>query len=367
MKSTRLFIFVASIVAAGQLSAQEVHRYPGTDTVLANRWGWAVAEARRTGAGEFWVGYSVRRLMDEDSYIVSDHVTHGTAGENASLYDLLQIPKPPGLGRTNGYRSKEGADIFKRMKDIALLFRYSSAASGDPSVQEERICDMELLIDLRKIPVFWIGMADDDQSVERLAALFKTVSSNSIKKHLVEAVGIHQRSDKVYPFLSALLKSKEPDDVRANGAFWVSQQRNPAALPLLMDVAQQDPSVNVREQAVFAVSQIDGDASTDALITLVRKADNTTVRARAAFWLGQKASQKAVATLEDVVAGDDESDVQRQALFALSQMKDKEGVDRLIRIAETHPNPRIRKQAIQILGQSDDPKALEALIEIAKK
>jgi len=282
VKPAGLLVFVASLFAAVQLSGQEVHRYPGTDTLLGDRWGWAIAEAGRTGASEFWVGYSIRRLMDEDSYILSDHAFHGSAGERTSLYDLLQIPKPPGLGRNNGYRSNEGTGIFKRMKDIALLFRYSSVSSGDPSIQEARICDMGLLTDLRKLPIFWIGMTNDDQSVERLATLYRTVSSTIVKKRLVEAVGIHQLSDRVYPFLCAVLKSKEPDDVRKNAAFWVSQQRNPAGLQLLMDVAEQDPSTKVREQAVFAVSQIDGDGSTDALITLVRKADNTKVRARAA-------------------------------------------------------------------------------------
>ncbi len=305
--------------------------------------------------------------MEDDSYILSGNVVSGTNGTRTSLYEILGLSKPPGASTRDESGRNEGTNVFKRMKDVALLFLCSGDRAGAPNVVGVRMCTMELSVDLKKSPVFWLGTADDDQSVHLLQDVYKNISEHGVKKRVVEAVGIHQRSEEAYPFLRGVLNSREPDDVRAQAAFWVSQQHNPGALSLLMDIAQHDPSPKVREQAVFAVSQTGGDASIDALITLVRKSDNTKVRAKAAFWLGQKASQKAVSTLEEVIAGDDGTEVQRQALYGLAQSKSREGIERIIRIAETHPNPGIRRQAIQILGQSDDPKALDALIDIARK
>ncbi len=366
MRSILLSIII--IAAFGGLAAQDVHQYPGGEASLGSRWKWALDEVSHSGnRKDFWIGYSIKRLMDEDSYILSGSVFSGSVSSRISLYDELQMTKPEGVSKNPGSRSNADRSIFKRMKDVAILFLCSTTPSGESSIQKVEICNMELSIDLKKNPVFWIGWTDDEQSVQRLAELYKTVSLPAAKKRFVEAIGIHQQSKKVYPFLSDLLKSSDPDEVRANAAFWLSEQHNPDALSLLMNVAQTDRSTKVREQAVFPISQIDDEASTDALITLVRKADDSKVRAKAAFWLGQKASQKALATLDDIIASDDETDVQRQALYALSQEKNKEGTDRLIRIAKTHPNPRIRKQAIQILGQSDDSRALEALIEIVRK
>ncbi|HTP13384.1 MAG TPA: HEAT repeat domain-containing protein [Bacteroidota bacterium] len=363
----RLTGLVVWFIVTGALSAQEAHRYSGPDTLLARRWTWAVEEGARTGADSFWIGYSIRRLMDDDSYIVSGSVVSGTKGTRTSLYEILGLHTPTGTGDRDGSRMNEGTNVFKRMKDVALLFLLSGTRSGEPNIIGVKLCNMELSVDLKKHPVLWLGATDDDQSVRHLTNLYKSIREDSEKRRLVEAVGIHQRSAEVYPFLSDVLKSRDADDVRAQAAFWVSQQHNPDALSFLMDIAQHDPSAKVREQAVFAVSQTDGDASTDALITLVRKGDNAKVRGKAAFWLGQKASQKAVSTLEDIVSSDEETEVQRQALYGLAQIKSREGIDRLIKIAENHPNPRIRRQAIQILGQSDDPKALDALIDIARK
>ena len=364
--STLLAIII--VTALVRLPAQEVHPYTGAEASLENRWKWALDESSRVGAGkDFWVGYSIQRLMDEDSYVLSGNVFSGSVSSRVSLYDVLKLAKPEGIKTNARSESNAGTSIFKRMKDVAMLLLCSKGSAGQTVVQKVDICTMELSTNLKKTPVFWVGQSDDEQSVRLLAELYKTASLPEARKRFVEAIGIHQQSKQVYPFLSDLLKSDDPDEVRSNAAFWLSEQHNPEGLQLLMNVAQSDRSLKVREQAVFAISQIGDNASTDALITLVRKSDDTKLRAKAAFWLGQIASRKAIATLEDIVASDDQTDVQRQALYALSQQKDTEGVDRLIRIANTHPNPRIRKQAIQILGQSEDPRALGALIEIVRK
>ncbi len=369
MNRTRLCLLLSVLLGVfPALFGQEVHPYAGSDSSLAGRWQWAWQEgSRNTSDKEFWIGYSIKRLMNEDSYLLSGNVISGRMSTRNALYDVLRIARPEGAKKNSDGRTDGEPSVFKRMKDVAILFLCSGSSSGERTIERVELCAMELSLDLKKHPVFWIGSTDDNQSVQLLKSAYKAASLTDVKKHVVEAVGIHQQSDESYPYLSEILKGTEPDEVRGTAAFWLGEQRNPAGLKLLMDVAQNDRSTKVREQAVFAISRIDDDSSIDALITLVRNGRDSKVRSRAAFWLGQKASQKAVSTLEDVIANDGDSDVQRQALYGLWQTKDQQAIERVIKIAQTHPNPRIRKQAIQILGQSDDPKALEALIEIARK
>ncbi|HEY6953057.1 MAG TPA: HEAT repeat domain-containing protein [Bacteroidota bacterium] len=349
------------------LRAQNVVGYVGRDSSLTGRWSWALAEAHRSpGKGEFWVGYSIKRLMDEDAYILSGSVFSGSVQQDRpNLYDVIEGKSSKAIV-TTAWRSHERPGIFKRLKDVAVLFLFSDGSSGIPSVDRIDLCTMELSVDLQKKPLYWLGFADDVESVRHLIGVFSQPVSIDVKKRLVETIAIHQHSDDVYPFLVSVLEGSEQDGVRARAAFWIGEQKNPESLRLLMETAQQDRSRKVREESVFAISQTDGDSSVDALITLARSANDAKVRSKAAFWLGQKTSTKAVATLEDIIAGDEDTDVQRQALYGLSQIKDNEAVNRLIRVAKSHPNPRIRKLAIQILGQTDDPKALEALIDIAR-
>lgn len=360
--------FLVLNFATSVVNSQPITQYAGNDTTIEGRWKWAYGQGSRLGNHQsFWIGYGIKRLMDADSYVLSGRVSSRTLDRGKSLYALITRDTSRQVRSAIERWSGGRVGILKRMKDIALLFLVERNPSGFLEAGKLSECTMDLGFDLGDRPLFWLGTADDNESVRRLRNLYDATSSLDFKKDLVRAAGVHQPSSDVFHFLTGVLKAAESDVVRAQAAFWIGEQDNPEALKILLNAAEKDSSLKVREQAVFAISRLDTNESTDALISLARTANSPKIRGKATFWLGQKASQKAVATLEDIIANNEETEVQRQALFALSQMKGTEGVERLIRIARTHPNPRIRKLAIQLLGQSDDPKALDALIAIVRK
>lgn len=365
-RATLSLLSALMFVACG-LKAQEVIRCPDQSLSLGERWKWASRDgARLVGGKEFWVGYYIKRLMDEDSYLNSGNFYSGSMDSQRSIYDIISGDTSRQTSENRTWGGARRGTIVKVLKEVAILLRVSGRLGDEGSLKKLDVSNMELYVDLRNKPLLWLGGAEDDQSVSLLKDLHDRQSPTELKKDLVLAIGIHQNSRGAFPFLVGVLKSEQADNIRAQACFWLGQQNRSESLSVLMDAAQDDHSAKVKEQAVFAISQLSSDESTEGLISLARKPRDAKVRAMAAFWLGQKASQKAVATLESIIADDEETDVQRQALYALAQIRASEGVDRLIRIAKTHPNPRIRKQAIQCLGQSDDPRALDALIAIVR-
>lgn len=368
MRSRTAFsLLLAMTSIAWVLNAQAVVRCPDPNLSLGERWKWASREgARATGGNEFWVGYCIKRLMNEDSYINSGSFYSGGVDTRRSIYDIISGDTARHTAENRSWREGGRKNIVKVMKEVAILLRISGKFDDEGAMRKLDVSNMDLYVDLRNKPLVWLGGTGDDESVALLKYLFDHQSATDLKKDLLTAIGIHQNSKEVLPFLVGVLESEQADNIRSQAALWLSQQNSPECLPILVRAAKDDRSIKVKEQAVFAVSRLDSDESTEALIGLARKAGESKVRAKAAFWLGQKASQKAVATLESIIADDEETDVQRQALYALAQIHTSEGVDRLIAIAKTHASPRIRKQAIQCLGQSDDPRALDALIAIVR-
>jgi hypothetical protein len=367
MRRRLMLLMMLAIVLVCGLNAQEVVRCPQQNLSLSERWKWASGDGARLIKGkEVWVGYSIKRLMNEDSFMSSGNFYSGAREMRRSLHDVISGDTSGQTGGGMAWGRSEKNNIFKVRKDVAILFGFSGEADADGSLRKIEISNIELSVDLKNKLLLWLGEAEDEQSVNLLTGLFDRLTSTELKKNFVMAIGIHQNSRGVYPFLVGVLKGEQVDDIRSQAAFWLGQLDLPESLPLLAEVAQDDRSARVKEQSVFAISQLSSDESTEALINLARKARDTKVRAKAAFWLGQKASPKAVAILESIISDDETTEVQRQALYALAQIHTSEGVDRLIRIAKTHANPRIRKQAIQCLGQSDDPRALEALIAIVR-
>ena len=363
-----LSLLLTSMFVAIRLNAQVVVRCPDENLSLGERWKWASRDdARPAAEKEYWVGYCIKRLMSEDSYMNSGNFYSGGMDARRSMYDIISGDTTRRTGENRTWGGSGRNKIVKVLKEVAILFRVAGTLTDVSSLKKLELSNMELYVNLRNKPLLWLGGADDEQSVRLLKELFDRPSSAELKTDLVTANGIHQNSKEAFPFLVGVLKSQRDDNIRSQAAFWLGQQNRSESLSVLMEAAQEDRSAKVKEQAVFAISQLPSDESTEALITLARKAADKKVRAKAAFWLGQKASQKAVATLESIIDDDEESDVQRQALYALAQIHTSDGVDRLIKIAGTHTNPRIRKQAIQCLGQSDDPRALDALIAIVRK
>jgi len=370
-----LFALMAAALAAHELP-REVIRYPGTGTAIGPRLEWALHEAktRRYGSG-FRVGYGIRKLMGERSYIGSwndDRLrsTEPTIEEVLTGKRRVEplMPRAEWLSRT----AREVLDDLemdrtaekKVWKDVAILLRYEGDGSADPEKVE--MSNFELDFDFQGLPLLWLGDASDDQSLTLLRGLYAGAKREETKKHVLAAVGIHNTPALVIPILESVLVSRDADELRKDAAFWIGQQDDPAALKVLRRAARTDRSCEVRKGAVFAISQVELEAAVDELIDLARTAESEDVRHEAVFWLGQRASKKAGAALVDFATKDGDSRVQEQAVFALSQLPENQGVEPLIKIARTHPNPHVRKKAVFWLGECHDPRALEALIAIVK-
>jgi HEAT repeat protein len=360
--------------AAASGIPQEVVRPPQPGGTLSARMDWAFGEAsRRSFRDGSWVGYSIRRLMGEHSSIGSFDCR---ATATPTLQEIISgqrneySPSKAAAGVEERARQvlddmdKEGRPEKKVWKDVAILVRYGRAAKT--GIERVEMSNLDLRFDLKRIPLIWLGEAEDAESLAWLKKAYRTVNEEEVKENILAAVGIHQNSALAIPILASVLESREPEHLRRMATFWLSQQNDKKTYELLLETARKDRSREVREGAVFGISLMELEESVDALIGLAKSADDEEVRRQAIFWLGQKASIKATETLKRMAYEGGDQKIQEQAIFALSQLSGKQGVDELIKLAKTHPNPELRKKAIFWLGASGDPRALEVLVEIIK-
>ncbi|MEW5902230.1 MAG: HEAT repeat domain-containing protein, partial [Acidobacteriota bacterium] len=369
-------------VALSHEPPARVFQHPDQAQPLENRLEWAFAEARRQNLpDEFWVGYSIRRMMDERSWIGSfdsrqkaNEVTiqELVTGMRSALpritdEERLKAAARDALKEIEGKpREKVKHSEKKVLKEVAILLRYGDAKIA--ALKKASLSNLSLSFDFKGLPLFWLGESSDEQSLGLIRRLYAQSAGEKAKDDLLAAAGIHGTSGLVVPFLEGVLGSGEPESLRKQAAFWIGQQDDLKGLQILLRAARSDRSERVRKQAVFSISQVDLPEAVDGLIELAkdRSLDSSSVRREAVFWLGQTASKKATAALEEFVWENDDAKVQEQAVFALSGLPDGAGLETLIKIAKTHANQRIRKKAIFWLGESDDPRALEALIAILK-
>jgi hypothetical protein len=368
-----LFLMIAGVVVPA--IPQTVALAPEGLNGLQERWEWAVREAgSERRAGGIWIGYSIQRLMGEDSWIGS--FNSFPEKDEESLYEII-------TGRRIEFEDRDRDDLKdaarkalsraerkrnekKVVKEIAFLFEFRGSPSDLESLRTIRTTNITLHVDLDRLPLLWLGTISTGESVAHLKRLLRDVTSRRVSEKLIQSIGLHGNSPGVFEELVDILKQKGPASEREAAAFWLGQLDTISALKLLVETARNDESRKVAEQAIFAISQMTMNEATETLIDLGRNGPSRETRKKAVFWLGQHASKMVVDTLENLVYKDNDEEIQKQAVFALTQLPDNEGVTHLIRIAKTHQSPRIRKQAVFWLGECDDPRAFEAIVEIAR-
>ena len=331
----------------------------------------AVAKEYKHG---YWIGYSIRRLMEENSFVGSFYSekkrNHPTLAEIIAGIRLNNTDEPDydieGCQTLGGVvcaenGSKPGKTI---LKELGILFHFDGPLNKEPG--DIKISNLSLHVNLDNDPLIWLSGFNTGQSVTFLREQFKNISSAVIQEDIIRAIGLHEASDQSFSFLKEILMSNLKNSLREESAFWMGQQNTDDALTTLMGTAQKDKSEDVREKAIFAISEMENEKATGSLIELASRADEGNVRSKAMFWLSQRASEKVATIISDIAQTDDDTEVQKQAVFALTQLSDDESIHALIKIARTHRNPELRKSAIFWLGQSQDSRALDAIVEIIK-
>jgi len=361
----------------------KVTHAPRSPASLDARWAWAVKTTNELkGKTEFYIGYSIQRMMGEHSHIGSWSDEHT---DKKTLYEIVYGKKPPTSKSSLWKKSvselarmvledtqKHKKPEKKVLKEVAVLFRFSSQKKSPADIQDIKVSNLDLWVELNNCPLFWLGKAGNKESIRQLERIFNEThktASTRIKERIVMAVGIHDDSTalRAIGFLEKVLKSKEPDKVREQAAFWLGQQQYVKAVNILLDTTRNDSSQKVRKKAVFGLYLINLKEADDALIQLAKHGKEREVRKKAIFWLGQKAVKRTAEVLTDVVNEDKDVEIQKTAVFALSQLPNSEGVPRLIKIAKSHKSLAIRKKAIFWLSQSEDPRALATIIEIVER
>lgn len=378
---TAILVFLTG--AFPSLVLSQVFHHPNPTANLSERWDWAIQEAgKQKLRGGYWIGYSIKRLMRENQYIcstaentiISSHFPNFLRGDTLEKILSGKVTYTPLSDEEKVKREARralaaiedrGRPEQKVWKDVAILYKLRSSSSRIP--ETFRVGNLYLPFDPEGLPIFWLDKAEDAQSISILSRIYESTKEEKLKKRILTVVGFHGTSDQAVSFLEKVLKSKEPDTLRARAALELGDQDHERAVKVLHQTALNDKSYEVRRRSVYGLEDIELSSAADALIDIALNCKEGEIRKRAIDCLADIASKKTAAALQDIAYKDGDTDIQKRAVYALEDLPRNEGIPYLIDIAKTHHKVTVRKAAIYCLGDSDDPRALQALIDIIKK
>jgi len=262
-------------------------------------------------------------------------------------------------GKGKSHESEEGGG------PAGIVF-LNKRENGKEDVTDVHIIDLDRTYEFQDVPIYWLGHAENGESLNYLEDRFKKGDSD-IKDSLIFSISIHDHPRSI-DILYGIARGHEDIRHRKNAVFWIGNFKNEKGYNYLLNILKDEKDTELRTQAVFAIQLGDDERAVKELIKIAKTDKNQKVRKTAIFWLGQKASEESIKALKDVIdEPEEDSEMKQSAVFAISQLPKEQSVPLLIDIAKTHQNPKIRKNAIFWLGQSGDEEALKFFEEILLK
>ena len=275
-----------------------------------------------------------------------------------------------------------------------MFFEYGSDGS---SVSRVELYNLDAARDF-KYAVYWLGKANDDESLSLLKTVLASNGKSSASERLVDAIGLH-KSREVEVILKEVFSTSGSLEVRKKALFWLGSLEG--TTDLLLQVAQNgQENVEIRKQAVEGIGRSDSSQamsslesiydskkSPDLKLRIIEEASRNAnpavavtflfkvaesepdynVRQVAIAYLARMAGDRSLASGGTGNGNDEETQLQLHAISAILQRPATEAVPFLIEMAKTNPKPLVRERAIRSLASIQDPRVLSFFREILEK
>src|SRR5689334_19434031 len=271
------------------------------------------AQARgRTKATPYWSAYTfdVRPGVAIDPAIREFHGSMSTMGDTTIF-----------VGTT-----PDGLPVETRSLAIFLL-REPSANQ----ITSMEIYNLEKKREYSGYPVYWLGRANNEESLNYLRALAAATPLDALSERAVLGIALH-------------------DDARVSG--------------MLKTFVQSSPNPRVRSSAVYWLGQTGGEMA--FLASLVRNdSENKQIRRSAAHSIGESHDHGTLATLKSLYDEVKDVDVRRSVISAAGSSDEKEPAFAfLLGIAKSDADPESRRVAVRQLGEFQRDDAADELMKI---
>jgi HEAT repeat protein len=335
------------------------------------------AQARgRTGQTPYWSAYTfdVRPGVAVDPDI---------RDFNGSIHSI---------GDSSVFVGTTSSGMTVETRNLAIFLLRDPTAN---QITRMEVYNLERKREYSSYPVYWLGRANNEESLNYLRALAAASPLDMLGERAVLGISLHDdarvggmlknfvttspnqqvRSSSVYwlgqvggeqNFLATLVRNEaEPKELRRSAAHAIGQSKERGGVALLQGLFESAKDAELRRSIVSAASHtvFEKPQAFAFLLGVAKNDADWETRRTAVRRLGQFEREDAVDELMKIYASDPQLDVKRNALRALAETKSPRAQARLMEVARTDPNPELRKQAIRVLGERGEA-AVDDLLKL---
>lgn len=323
----------------------------------------AASQRARSTSGSYWSAYAfdVRPGVAIDPGVREFHGSMNQMGDTTVF-----------VGTT-----ASGMTVETRNLAVFLL-----RDSRNNQITRMEVYNLERKREYSGYPVYWLGRANNEESLNYLRALAGSAPLTMLSERAVLGIAIHDdarvagmlktfignsqnprvRSSSVYwlgqiggeqTFLADLVRNaSEETKIRRQAAHSIGEGRDRGALNMLQSLYENVKELEVRRGIIQAAgNSYEKEAAFAFLIKVARSDPEKQSRRTAVQQLGELDRPNIVEELSRLYASETDAEVKRAVLHALAETKSPGAQARLLELARTEPNPDLRKRAIHVLAE----------------
>ena len=295
------------------------------------------------------------------------------------------------IGDTTVFVGTTASGMTIETRNLAIFLLRDPASN---QITRMEIYNLERKREYSGYPVYWLGRANNEESLNYLRAIAAATPLDRLSERAVLAIALHDdarvagmlknfistspnqriRSSSVYwlgqvggeqTFLASLVRNEAEDmKLRRSAAHAIGQSRDRGAIDTLQDLYRSVKEVEVRRGVISAAgNSIDEQPAFAFLLGIAKQDADWESRRAAVRQLGNFKREDAAEELMKIYTSDANTEVKRAALRSLAETKSPHAQARLLEVARTETNPELRKTAIRVLGERGES-AVDDLVKL---
>lgn len=283
------------------------------------------------------------------------------------------------IGDTTVFVGTDASGMTVETRSLAIFLLRDPSAN---QITRMEIYNLERKREYSGYPVYWLGRANNEESLNYLRALAAAAPLDMLSERGVLGIALHDdvrvpgmlknfvisspnqriRSSAVYwlgqtggeqTFLASLVRNDNEDrKLRRSAAHSIGQSHDRGSMATLQSLYQDVKDAEIRRSVISAAGNSDEEQLAFPFLLGIAKNDaDWASRRTAARQLGHFQRDDAADELMKIYSSDNNIEVKRAALRSLSETKSPKAQARLLEAARTETNAELRKTAIRVLGE----------------
>jgi HEAT repeat protein len=238
----------------------------------------------------------------------------------------------------------------------------------DPSgnqITRMEVYNLERKREYSGYPVYWLGRANNEESLNYLRALAAAAPLDQLSERAVLGIALHDDA-RVGGMLKSFVTNSANQRIRSSAIYWLGQVGGEQTF-LAGLVRNDSEDKKIRRQAAHAIGQSHDRGSMPIIHSLYEAVKDVEIRQGIISAAGNAIEeQPAFAFLIGVAKNDGDWESRRAAVRQLGHFKRDNIVDELNKIYSSDPNLDVKRAALRSFGETNSPRAQSRLLEISK-